>query len=73
MESLGTPRKTISLWSHIAANRDVFLNPFYIKSDSRKILEVSAAQKNMRFWKEHFLQYIEEFSDVYDIYGRLEV
>lgn len=49
-------------------NKQKFLNPFYlpIKKD---LLTFEPNQKNMRFWKEHFLKHVDTFKDVYGIYS----
>jgi hypothetical protein len=68
MKKENIANRTISLWSHIAKIKDNLLNPFYLPEE-RKTLEVSTAQKHMRFWKEHFLQFVDGFRDIYDIYS----
>lgn len=47
--------KTVSAWSYFLEHVESFKNPFY-KRD-KKVLKVNSLHCNMRFWKEHFLQY----------------
>lgn len=62
------PTRTVSLWSKIALNTDIYLNPFYMPLE-KTLLGFDPNEKNMRFWKEHFLQYVDDFRDVYGIYS----
>lgn len=48
--------------------KDIYLNPFYVPTH-RNLLTFDANEKNMRFWKEHFLQHMDNFKDVYGIYS----
>lgn len=60
--------RTVSLWSKISRNEEMYLNPFYSPSKD-DLLAFEPEVKNMRLWKEHFLQYIPLLRDVYDIYS----
>ena len=68
MEKLEVFTKTVSLWSHIIENKQKFLNPFYMPI-KQNLLAFEPNQKNMRFWKEHFLKHVDTFKDVYGIYS----
>lgn len=60
--------KTTSLWSKTQQNIENYVNPFYMPLE-KTLLNLDPNEKNMRFWKEHFLQHVESFRDVYGIYS----
>lgn len=68
MVNWGIKQNTISLWSKIRKDKDIYINPFYIPAQ-KTLLTLDANEKNMRFWKEHFLQFNDSFKDVYGIYS----
>ncbi len=59
--------KTVSLWSYIASHKKEYSNEFYYPKAA--VLEIDTNVKNHRYWKEHFLQYVHGFEDVYHIYS----
>lgn len=47
--------RTVSIWSYILDQEHMFRNPFYIHNP--QVVLVNSLPCNMRFWREHFLQY----------------
>jgi hypothetical protein len=67
MIKYGVKENTVSLWSKMLKHKDNFINPFYDDVE-KTLLNFDANEKNMRFWREHFLQNDGMFNDVYNIY-----
>lgn len=57
MTKHGVRENTISLWSKIKKHKDIYTNNFYVPIQ-KTLLSFDANEKNMRFWKEYFLQHV---------------
>ena len=55
------------MWSYFLKHKHTLTNPYYASTHHR--IQPSTAQKHFRFWKEHFLQQLPQFHDIYDIYS----
>lgn len=59
--------KTVSIWSYVLDQEAKFKNGFYIHNP--EVLWVNTLPINMRFWREHFLQY----APVSSLFGELPI
>lgn len=49
--------KTVSIWTDVLENIELYKNIFYSKDDSNKILFPNFALYKLRFWEEYFLKF----------------
>ena len=55
-------RKTVSIWTDILINKNLFLNKNYSEKKSKAfILTPSYGMFKMKFWEEHFLKFNSEY------------
>lgn len=50
-------KKTISLWSLINSQRDLFLNPFYCEEPGNRVLLPSPAIRHLKVWKGYYCRW----------------
>lgn len=49
--------KTVSVWSDVLENIDLYRNSFYSKESTSKLLFPNFSLYKLRFWEEYFLKF----------------
>ena len=49
--------KTVSIWSDVLENLELYRNSFYCKEQNSRVLFPNFSLYKLRFWEEYFLKY----------------